>query len=268
MQKIRWAAALVLATAGLGCKGEANKVYKLVLEVTTDVETLDRAAQCERIPELKKKLDDARTEAEKGSKDDKLIELATKHQQEAVDEAKAACDKDGKPTTTPNEEAKMVARTMAMSVLPSAMELYRKGELGDPSACYESMKKLLASEDEESRKSRCEILKADPPKERAARWVTKLALGREQLDWLDENKEKLAKKAAKKLKEKDAEEEEEDKKDEAKDSLEREFLSDWKSANCGDAKKEVSFKLQSSRARLAASVCLPHGGRVSAKEKD
>jgi hypothetical protein len=272
MNKLHLAGAVALATTVFGCKGEANKVYKQVLEITTDVETLDRAAMCERIPELKKKLDDAKAEAEKnGSKDD-AIELATKWQKEAIDEAKAACDKDEKPTTTPSEETKMVARSAAMNVLPSALESYRKGQLGDPSACYDSMKKLLAAEDEENRKSRCELLKTDPPKGKAAKFMNKLALSREQAEWAEQNKESLEKKLKKKMKAKEKEDDDDDaKKDDAsakpEEILATEFLSSWKSDNCGDAKKDVPFKVQFSRARLAASVCIPHGGGASAKDK-
>jgi hypothetical protein len=271
MKKLHLVGAVALATTVFGCKGEANKVYKQVLEITTDVEALERAANCERIPELKKKLDDAKAEAEKGGAKDDAIELSTKWQKDAIDEAKAACDKDEKPTTTPSEETKMVARSAAMNVLPSALESYRKGQLGDPSACYDSMKKLLASEDEENRKSRCELLKSDPPKGKAAKFLGKLALSREQAEWADQNKESLEKKLKKKAKAKEDDDDDAKKDDPAakpEEILATEFLSSWKSDNCGDAKKDVPFKIQYSRARMAASVCLPHGGSGSTSGKE
>lgn len=246
----------VVAALGVlvGCKGEAGKVFKQISEVTTDIEGLKRAATCEGVAEMQKKLDERKAEMKKAKAEADAIEEATKGIREDIKEAKATCDEGGKPTKASNDETRLKARAEALNALGTAMALSRKNELGDPSACYESMKKLIAAEDEENRDTRCKMLKSEPAEGRAVRTVGTLLLSSDMSDWA-----KLQEK-----KEKDKEKEDEKEKDEDKtgakkaDAEAREFLSDWKSEHCGGDKKDVPFKVQLERARLAAHVCLPN----------
>lgn len=235
----------------VGCKGEAGKVFKQISEVTSDIEGLKRAATCEAVAEMQKKLDERKAEMKKAKAEADAIEEATKHLREDIKEATAMCDEGGKPTKAQNDDTRLKARAEALNALGTAMALSRKNELGDPAACYESMKKLIATEDEENRETRCKMLKSDPAEGRALRTVSTLLLSSDMSDWtkLQEKKEK----------DKDDEKDKDEDKSGAKkaDAQAREFLSDWKSEHCGGDKKDVPFKVQLERAYLAARVCLP-----------